>query len=563
VIHYGHTGVEPAVEARLEKWASERIPQRIWGVDPSVWSDDPQQQSEIGKRLGWLTAPQTLYSEADDLLAFADESRRRFTHVVLLGMGGSSLAPEVYSLVIGVASGYPHFRVLDSTDPGAVREVEAWCDLAKTLFIVASKSGGTVETRALGDYFYERLQAIRGERAGEHFIAITDAGTGLERNAHALGYRRVFLNVPTIGGRYSALSLFGLVPAALIGVDVKAVLDRARAMMAACGPGVPPDENPAAVLGVALGELSLVGRDKVTFLLPERWASFGNWAEQLIAESTGKNGKGLVPVALEPPGPPEVYGADRVFVAYEAPDEDDADVLARTVAALDKAGHPIVRIRLAQPDDLGYEYFRWAFATAAAGEVLHINPFDQPDVQDTKTNTVAILKAYEQMGALPAARPVLEADGLRLYGAESASDLVAALSGFLGQVQPSDYLALQAYITPQVAHWQQIQAIRLAIRDRLKVATTAAYGPRYLHSTGQLHKGGPPTGVFLQITSDHTEDVRVASRPYSFGTLIDAQAQGDWQALAGRGLRTLRVYLSRDVTGDLARLRAAIEAALS
>ena len=561
VISYGQNDIARVVEQRLRRWEDENVIERIWDGDPTVWSDNPQHKREISRRLGWLTSAEVLRDDMEELIGFADEVRHQYTHIVLLGMGGSSLAPEVFSLVNGVAKGFPQFRVLDSTDPKAVRDVESWCDLARTLFIVASKSGGTVETRVLGDYFYERLQAIRGQKPGENFVAITDPDTSLEADAKALEYRRTFLNIPTIGGRYSALSLFGLVPASLMGIDVKRVLESGHAMMAACGPDVPLSNNPGAVLGVALGELGLAGQDKVTFLLPARWASFGNWAEQLIAESTGKDGKGLVPVALEPPGIPRVYGPDRVIVTYEIPGGANGE-LGRAVDTLERAGHPVIRIRLEEPDNVGREYIRWCFATAVAGAVLGINPFDQPDVQVSKMNTVAALKAYEENGALPTIPPALEEDGVRLYGDVASSDLVLALRGFFAQVQPGNYLALQAYLAPDGATWQLLQDIRVAIRDALGVATSAAYGPRFLHSTGQLHKGGPPIGVFMQITSDHAVDVRVNVRAFSFGTLIDAQAHGDWQVLTKRGLRAIRVHLSGDVGAGLSKVRAAVQAAL-
>jgi glucose-6-phosphate isomerase len=561
-VYYGNTKVEQAVHARLQWWADRHISPRIWKHDPALWTDDPAGQDEIVKRMGWLDAPEIMAGKVDEITAFAEEIRTTgFTHTVLLGMGGSSLAPEVYALVIGKAEGFPQFRVLDSTDPGAIAEVEAWYNLETTLFIVASKSGGTIETRTQADYFYERVRSLKGERAGENFIAITDPGTGLETEAKAKGYRRIFPGLASIGGRYSAFSPFGLIPAALMGIDIGAVLARSRAAMADCGPDVPAAENPAVLLGILLGEFALAGRDKVTFLLPERWVSFANWAEQLIAESTGKQGKGILPVALEAVGSPQVYGDDRLFVTLDIPGIQGPE-LTHCLLKLEEAGHPIIRIPLEAVDDLGYEYYRWAFAIPVASVLLRINPFDQPNVQESKTNTERMLKVYEEQGTLPEPPPTLSDGTIRLYGHISGDSLTAALRTFLEQIRKGDYVALQAYLTPRSETWGAMQSLRLLIRDTLKVATTLAYGPRFLHSTGQLHKGGAPNGVFIQLTSDRTPELAIPGRPYTFGTLIDAQALGDWQALTARGLRVLRIHLGADVAGNLARLKDVFSEAL-
>ncbi len=561
-VHYGSTNVEQAVRARLRWWDDQGISQRIWKHDPALWTDDPAGQDEIIKRMGWMDAPEIMAGKVEEMTAFAKEiCQAGFTHTVLLGMGGSSLAPEVYALVIGEKQGFPQLRVLDSTDPGAIADVEAWCNLETTLFIVASKSGGTIETRTQADYFYERVRSLKGERAGENFIAITDPGTGLEAEAKAKGYRRIFPGLPSIGGRYSAFSPFGLIPAALMGIDVGAVLARSRLAMSDCGPDVSAAENPGVLLGILLGEFALAGRDKVTFLLPERWASFANWAEQLIAESTGKQGKGILPVALEAPGSPQAYSDDRLFITVGIPNMDEPE-LEHNLLMLEKAGHPVVRIPLQAMDDLGYEYYRWAFAVPAASVLLRINPFDQPNVQESKANTERMLKVYEEQGVLPELPSVLNEGGLRVYGQVSGGNLAAALRAFLEQVRKGDYIALQAYLTPHSETWEAMQSLRLFIRDTLKVATTLAYGPRFLHSTGQLHKGGAPNGVFIQFTSDRTPELAIPGRPYTFGTLIDAQALGDWQALTARGLRALRIHLGADVAGNLARLKDAFNEAM-
>jgi transaldolase/glucose-6-phosphate isomerase len=561
-VHYGSTNVEQAVRARLRWWDDQGISQRIWKHDPALWTDDPAGQDEIIKRMGWIDAPEIMAGKVEEMTTFAEEIHQAgFTHTVLLGMGGSSLAPEVYALVIGEKQGFPQFRVLDSTDPGAVADVEAWCNLETTLFIVASKSGGTIETRTQADYFYERVRSLKGERTSENFIAITDPGTGLEAEAKVKGYRCIFPGLPSIGGRYSAFSPFGLIPAALMGIDVGAVLARSRLAMSDCGPDVSAAENPGVLLGILLGEFALAGRDKVTFLLPERWASFANWAEQLIAESTGKQGKGILPVALEAPGSPQAYSDDRLFITVDIPNMDEPE-LEHSLLMLEEAGHPVIRIHLQAVDDLGYEYYRWAFAVPAASVLLHINPFDQPNVQESKANTERMLKVYEEQGVLPELSSVLSEGGVRVYGQVPGDNLAAALRAFLEQVRKGDYIALQAYLTPHSETWEAMQSLRLFIRDTLKVATTLAYGPRFLHSTGQLHKGGAPNGVFIQFTSDRTPELAIPGRSYTFGTLIDAQALGDWQALTARGLRVLRIHLGTDVAGNLARLKDAFNEAM-
>jgi transaldolase / glucose-6-phosphate isomerase len=505
--------VDLAVARRLDAMEAAHLPRRIWERDPTVWKDDPD-TPEIRDRLGWLTVGKAMAQQAKALAAFADEVGAEFGRVVLCGMGGSSLAPEVLGRTFGAAPGYPALHVLDSTDPRAVRQAEEGGDLAKTLFIISSKSGTTQESDSFFRYFWERT----GGR-GTQFVAITDPGTPLERLAAERGFRRAFANPPDIGGRYSALSFFGLVPAALIGVDVAALLHRAHRMAEACAAAVPAPDNPGAWLGAILGEAALAGRNKATFVLSPGIASFGLWVEQLIAESTGKERKGILPVADEPLGAPDVYTDDRVFVSMRLAGEDDSAVAAR-LADLEAAGHPVVNLRLDDRSDLGQEFFRWEFATAVAGAVLRINPFDQPNVAESKANTKAVLARRDAPS--PAASP-------------------AELERFLAGIHPGDYLAIMAYLPPTPENDRRLAAIRLRLRNRLKVATTLGYGPRFLHSTGQLHKGGPPIGHFLQITQPSPEELAIPGEPFGFRELEAAQAEGDLRALRSRGRPAIRV----------------------
>jgi transaldolase/glucose-6-phosphate isomerase len=513
----GHSAVFQAVDSavvlRLDAIDAAQIPKRIWYRDPTVWKDDPN-TPEIRDRLGWLTVGKAMAQQVKTLNAFADEVRAEFSRVVLCGMGGSSLAPEVLWRTFGAAPGYPSLHVLDSTDPRAIRQAEQGGDLAKTLFIISSKSGTTQESDSFFRYFWERSR-----KRGSQFVAITDPGTPLEQLAGQHGFRRAFPNPADIGGRYSALSFFGLVPAALIGVDVETLLHRAHRMAEACAACVSPLENPAAWLGGVLGGGALAGRDKATFVLSPGIASFGLWAEQLIAESTGKEGKGILPVADEPLGSPEVYGEDRVFVSMVLAGETDPEIESR-LAALESAGHPVIHLRLDDRYDLGQEFFRWEFATAVVGAVLRINPFDQPNVAESKANTKAVLAKGSPPS--PAASRV-------------------EVERFLAGIKPGDYLAIMAYLPPTPENDRRLAAIRLRLRNRLEVATTLGYGPRFLHSTGQLHKGGPPVGHFLQITERPKEDLPIPGERFSFGQLEAAQAEGDLVALRARGRPAIRI----------------------
>ncbi|HVH68991.1 MAG TPA: bifunctional transaldolase/phosoglucose isomerase [Gemmatimonadales bacterium] len=504
---------DQAVNARLAELEQAGVPKRIWSRDPTVWKPDPA-TPEIGDRLGWLGVGEMMAQQVKRLAAFAEEVRSEFDRVVLLGMGGSSLAPEVLWRTFGRRAGYPALTVLDSTDPRAVSAVASGGAIARTLFLVSSKSGTTQETDCLFRYFWESS----GHR-GAQFVAVTDPDTALAQLAGERGFRRTFLNPKDIGGRYSALSYFGLVPAALLGIDVGELLHRAHRMAEACAAWVPARQSPAAWLGAILGEAALAGRNKATFVLSSGIGSLGLWVEQLIAESTGKEGTGIVPVAEEPLGAPDVYGRDRLFVALtlagEASDATDAQLRALTTA-----GHPVVRLTLEDRYDLGQEFFRWEFATAVAGAILRINAFDQPNVAESKQNTKDVL-AHGQPPTAPG----------------TAAELDRLLAG----VAPGDYLALMAYLPPTPENDRRLAAARLRLRDRLKVATTLGYGPRFLHSTGQLHKGGPPVGRFVQITERVEQDVSIPGVPYTFGQLEAAQAEGDLRALRKRGRPAVRI----------------------
>mgnify|MGYP005832275485 CR=1 FL=1 len=553
---------EQVVQARLRAWDETGLCRRIWQKDSTVWVPDPEvarRTPDLTDRLGWLVLPEVMAAEMDALNAFAEEiAAEGFDHVVLLGMGGSSLAPQVFMSTFSHAPGRPPLTVLDSSHPAMVRRAADGLDLARTLFIVSSKSGGTIEPLSLFRFFYEAVGKVKGDH-GRNFVAVTDPGSGLEALAAQKALRRVFSSPPEVGGRYSALSVFGLVPTALIGVDLPRLLDRALTMAQAAHYCVPTAENPALALGAALGELALAGRDKVTFFASPSVVSLGTWLEQLLAESTGKHGKGLVPVEGEPPAGPEGYGQDRFFV-YLRLEGDDNEALDKAVDRLEAAGHPVAHIRLECKENLGGEFFRWEMATAAAGAALGINPFDQPDVELAKRKARELMAAFQKTGRLPAEEPALTDGDLQVFGeAGSAASLAAALQAFLEQARPGDYVALMAY-TP---YGGEIEAglgrLRLALRDRLRLATTVGYGPRFLHSTGQLHKGGPNTGLFIQITHAPEADVAIPGEPYSFGTLIAAQAQGDYQALRERGRRLIRFHIKGDVAGGLRQIEEALQ----
>jgi transaldolase/glucose-6-phosphate isomerase len=558
------------VAATLDDWATSGRVRRLWERDSKVWTG-----SDESNWLGWLGITEDqLKTHMSRFQRISEVAKQEdISHALLLGMGGSSLCPEVLSVTFGATEGYPELHVLDSTDPAQVKAFEEKVDLERTLFIVSSKSGSTLEPNIFKDHFFELLKGrVGGEAAGRQFIAITDPGSKLQSVAEADGFRSVFFGVPSIGGRYSALSDFGMVPAAIIGLDVHRLLDRAEEMLQACAGCVPPTENPGLVLGVILGALGRAGRDKVTVVTsPPLW-DLGAWLEQLIAESTGKEGKALIPVDREALGPPEVYGDDRVFVYLRLADAADADQDA-AVARLADAGQPVVRIEVGDCYDLGQEFFRWEFATAVAGSVLGINPFNQPDVEASKLATRALTDEYEKMGSLPAESPVLEEGSVSLFTDERNAKQLAAAAGeqtvaaylkaHLDRLSFGDYLGLLAYVEMNDEHDAELQAIRHRVRDARCVATCLGYGPRFLHSTGQAYKGGPNSGVFLQITSDDAADLPVPGRSYTFGTVKSAQARGDFEVLVERGRRALRVHLGADVAAGLRNLRELIERAFT
>jgi transaldolase/glucose-6-phosphate isomerase len=554
---------ESNVQARLAELKEKRFDARLWRKDPSLWKTSAKDQEVIRNALGWLHVAEKMEENLRALTDFVGEVRAAgFRHVVHMGMGGSSLAPLVFARTFEPGENGLPLTVLDTTDPATILEIEHSVPLAKTLFIVASKSGTTAEPLAFGDYFYAKLKALKGDRAGENMVSITDPGTPLETLSHERGFRKVFLNFADIGGRYSALSYFGLVPAALMGVDVGDLLARALRMEHACVSNVPLHENPGAVLGALMGELVRHKRDKVTFLVPESINTLGMWLEQLLAESTGKESTGLLPVAGEPIGEPIVYGQDRLFVYIRLKGEVDK-ALEGGVAALQEAGHPVITIQMDDLLDLGQEFFRWEVATATAGAILGINAFDQPNVQESKDNTNRLLKVVETEGQLPTEEPALVVDPLEFYAEEAALTGEGTLARFLEQARPGDYVALMAYLTESAQTAQALQAIRLDLRDNLHLATTLGYGPRFLHSTGQFHKGGPNTGLFLQLTADDAEDVQIPGAPYTFGVLKRAQALGDLEALRKHGRRVMRIHLGRDVAQGLAAVREVIAASLA
>jgi len=539
-----------AVDAALQDLKTNRIMSRIWTHDHTVWKSEPD---EIANRLGWLDIADRMIEMVPRPESLANGVRAdRYTHALLLGMGGSSLAPEVFRETFGVANSYLDLAVLDSTDPGAVLAYAEQLDPAKTLFLVSTKSGGTVETLSFFTFFYNRVvDAVGLEEAGAHFVAITDPGSKLETIAHQHHFRATFLNDPTIGGRYSALSYFGLVPAALIGVDLVTLLDRAITMACNCDYcNCPVDgDNNGARLGAVMGELAKAGRDKLTLITSPAITGFGNWLEQLIAESTGKEGKGILPVMSEPVGSPAFYGPDRLFVYVKVAGDSTHD---SAVDALKTAGYPVVHIQLDDLYDLGGQFFLWEMATAVAGHRLGINPFDQPNVEAAKVLARQLVSTYQETGKLPALVPQLQHDGIAVYGDVDGSTPGEMLRAFLDQAQPGAYIALQAYVQPTADMDAALTALRTRLRDRTELATTLGYGPRFLHSTGQLHKGDAGKGLFIQFTADMPRDADIpdeagsSNSTISFGTLKIAQTLGDRQALLDGGRRVLRIDLGAE-----------------
>ncbi len=554
---------QKAVQERIADLQVTRFSTRLWRKEAGLWKSDPKEQDEIRNGLGWLHVAEKMEGNLRELNAFKNEILKAgFLHVLLMGMGGSSLTPLVFDRTFTRDPQALPLTVLDSTDPATILKVGRALPIKDTLFIVASKSGTTAEPLAFAEYFYQKVREMKGRRAGENFCVITDPGTPLVKMAQERTYRKTFLNYADIGGRYSALSYFGLVPAALMGIDVNELLTRALRMVHACASCVPARENPGLALGSALGELAKNSkRYKVTFLLPDAISSLGIWLEQLLAESTGKEGTGLLPVAGEPLGEPTVYGEDRIFVYIRMKDAAD-NVLERGVSSLRDAGQPVITIYLDDLLDLGQEFFRWEIATATAGAILGINAFDQPNVQESKDNTNRLLAVVRDRGKLPEKEPSLIKDPLKFYIDEKATTGPETLRRFLAQARSGDYLALMAYLAEDPANQGALRDIRILLQDRLHLTTTLGYGPRFLHSTGQFHKGGPNTGLFLQLTADDVEDVPIPGAPYTFGIFKRAQALGDLEALQKHGRRVGRVHLGSDTQRGLAVLREALQSAL-
>ncbi|MFB6285313.1 MAG: bifunctional transaldolase/phosoglucose isomerase [Candidatus Bipolaricaulia bacterium] len=534
------------MDSRLSTWDDQTFAQRLWRKDPTLWADEDT--PEITDRLGWLDLPEAMHEALARLESLADDVHNEgFQSVILLGMGGSSLAPEVFQRVFGNAAGYPELRVLDSTHPDAVRRVDNEVDLTKTLFVVASKSGTTTESLSFFHYFWAAVSDI-SDRPGDHFVAITDPGTPLVDLASDRDFRATFKAPADVGGRYAALTPFGLVPAALIGMDVHKLLDRAWTLAEACAFCVPASENSALTLGAALGELAASGRDKLTLETSPSLVAFPDWLEQLIAESTGKDETGIVPVVCEPLGPPEVYTDDRVFVHLKLADEEDA-VQEQRLADLEQAGHPVVRVELPERYDLSQEMFRWEMAIAAAGAVLNIHPFNQPNVELAKKLSKEAMGRDESDA---------QEDGIEALEAASAASVAARLQQWLDDTTDGDYIAIQAFIAPTSRVNETLHELRLKLRDRTQRATTLGYGPRFLHSTGQLHKGGPNTGLFLQLVDEPSSALPVPETDYSFQKLLRAQADGDYHALAQQNRRVIRINLGQDPLDHLEQLREAL-----
>lgn len=559
------SGLKSRVRDSLARWDHDRVIERLWAGDASLWTG-----ADEARWLGWLRIFDESRRHLDQLLQLSDEIRTEgFRRVLLLGMGGSTLAPEVFARAFGHQQGYPALQILDSTDPAQIGAAD---DLDSTLMVVASKSGSTLEPNLLERYFFQRVREREGELAGRRFIAITDPGSELERTAARDRFRGVLFGDPTVGGRFSALSSFGMAPAALAGLDIRRLLDGAADLAARCGPEQPVTQNPGVVLGTILGQAAREGRDKPTLIVSPDIAGFGAWLEQLLAESTGKAGQALIPIDGEMVGPPERYGEDRLFIYLRLRSGPDPDQ-DRSVDALEQAGQPVVRIDMADRYDIGAEFFRWELSTAVAGAIMHLNPFDQPDVEAAKQVTRRLAAEYETTGALPPETPIFRDEGIAVFTDRSNAtmleraagrrhSLTAWLRAHFARLEPGDYAALLAYVQMSSSHEGALQRMRHGIRDHRRVATTVGFGPRYLHSTGQAHKGGPNTGLFLMITADDAHDLPVPGHRYTFGAIKAAQARADFEVLTARARRALRVHLGPDVSAGLATLERAVADAL-
>jgi transaldolase / glucose-6-phosphate isomerase len=565
--------LDAAVKKNLNDWRASGKVRRLWDGDASLWTNDDE-----AKWLGWLGITDEQIANASKLNDLANEVKSAgFSDILLLGMGGSSLCPEVLSLTYPQTPGFPRLHILDSTDPAEIRSIEKKVDLAKTLFIVSSKSGSTLEPNIYKQYFFERVQqTIGADKAGSRFIAITDPGSKMQLVAERDRFRHIFYGLPSIGGRYSALSNFGMVPAAAMGLDTGKFLQRTKEMVEACKPSSAIEQNPGVMLGLVMGTAAKLGHDKITLITSPGISDLGAWLEQLIAESTGKLGKGIIPVDREALGGPDVYGNDRIFAYLRLEGATDASQDAK-VAALEKAGQPVVRIAVSDTYSLGQDFFRWEIATAVAGSIIGINAFNQPDVEASKIVTKQLTSEYESKGSLPAEKPIVAEAGFKLFTDEkNAADLAkAAASGpasdgalknylraHLARLGAGDYFAVLGYIEMNAEHEALLQNLRTYVRDRKHVATVLGFGPRFLHSTGQAYKGGPNSGVFLQITCDDAQDLPVPGQKYTFGIVKAAQARGDFQVLADRKRRALRVHLGSDVKAGLTKLTELVKQVL-
>jgi glucose-6-phosphate isomerase len=558
--------LQAQVDACLEDWKAGDKVRRLWNREASLWTD-----TDEGKWLGWLDITEKQLADLDTFKKIAADIKiAKFKHALLLGMGGSSLCPEVLRLTFGKVKGFPELHVLDSTDPAQIKAIEAKVDLKRTVCIVSSKSGSTLEPNIYKQYFFEQIKKkVGADKVGQHFIAITDPGSKMQQVAAGDKFRHIFYGLASIGGRYSALSNFGMIPAAVMGLDVKKFLKNTQEMVKACGSDAPADKNPGVVLGAILGTAANAGADKITIISSPGIHDLGAWLEQLIAESTGKVGKGIIPVDRENLGKPEAYGNDRVFAYLRLANKPDKKQDA-AVAALEKEGLPVVRINVKDAYNLGQEFFRWELATAVAGAIISINAFNQPDVEASKVETRKLTSEYEQTGKLPAESPFFQTDGLKFYADEKNA---AALSGaktlldvmrlHLDRVNSGDYFGVLAYITMNAQNEGALQVLRHSVRDAKKVATVLGFGPRFLHSTGQAYKGGPDTGVFLQITCDDKIDLKVPGQKYTFSVVKAAQARGDFAVLAERGRRALRVHIGKNAKADIAKLTKAVQKALT
>ena len=554
-----------AVEASLDDWKKNDKVSRLWRKDASLWSN-----TDESNWLGWLTIAEEQFANLATFKQFAaDVKKAKFKHILLLGMGGSSLCPEVLRLTYGKVAGFPELHVLDSTDPVQIKALEKKLDLKKTLCIVSSKSGSTLEPNIFKQYFFERVKKAVGEKlVGSRFIAVTDPASKMQQVAEADKFYKIFAGVPSIGGRYSALSNFGMVPAAAMGLDLGKFLKSTLEMTKACGAASAADKNPGVLLGTILGVAANHGRDKIAIVTSPGIFDLGAWLEQLIAESTGKIGKGIIPVDREKLAKPATYGNDRVF-AYLTLAGKTSKAQDAAVAALEKAGQPVIRITLPNTYTLGQEFFRWEVATAVAGSIIGINAFNQPDVEASKIETKKLTSEYESTGSLPAESPFFTAKDGRLFAdpknvaaLSGGKTLTEVLKAHLSRVGAGDYFAVLGYIPMNAENEAALQAIRTEVRDRKKVATCLGFGPRFLHSTGQAYKGGPNSGVFLQITCDDASDLPVPGQKYTFGIVKAAQARGDFAVLAERGRRALRVHLGKNLKSGLKALAKAVSQGL-